>query len=517
MIIPILTTISTNKIYADDAINSPDWIPVISVYDSTNNNPLTVKNYFIRSGSPFRTSYYRQSTGTGHYVGAINYGSVDYIVQTCTHTTASNQSCYVSPVQHDDTFRVDINTYTHTGIATAASFVSTPGLDRYINGDYVVFGVSGFHYDASLISFMASSGMIPSRYFHSSNYNNSIDISGITGWLEKIYDEVAGTHAAFANGFMNQCLNRLYDINNNIDSFKNNFLYGYKDQALNSFSDIVEKLEKIYQQDGNFYNNVFSDFVSKFDKGIDRIIDSIGNISGGGSTDNTLIKNQPILEYWDTFVKGLKGVFDEHLSNIESLLTDIKQGIKDFKDETTNIINNPKGTNFWDFLKEVFTTFIHDFFDTLKNGIKDLLDFTEHTMDLLDRLFRSIGKYIADRLDFLFIPSDAQKMDIKNRIENFKDKSGGIGQLSDSITGYYDLFQSVADSKEVIFTWSDISIPWGVVITGGSFNVSNAIVSGGFSGVQETVKLVFTFSVVVVTVKRCLKHILRMLGVNIQL
>ena len=233
--------------------------------------------------------------------------------------------------------------------------------------------------------------------------------------------------------------------------------------------------------------------------------------------DNSLIKNQPIVEYWDTFVKALKGVFEEHLNNIEGFLKDIKQGLKDFKDETTNIINNPKQTNFWDFLKEVISTFITDFFETLQNAITDFFQFTEHTIDLLDKAFRSIGKYLADRLDFLFVPSDSQQSEIKTKIANLKDKSGGIGQLSDTVIGYYNGFESVVESGQVIFQWSDITIPDGTVIPGGAFNVSQCIFDSGFGPVQETVKIVFTFSVVVVTIKRCLKHILKMLGVDISL
>ena len=233
--------------------------------------------------------------------------------------------------------------------------------------------------------------------------------------------------------------------------------------------------------------------------------------------DNTLIKNQPIVEYWDTFVKGLQGVFNEHLNNIEGLLSDIKQGLKDIKDETTNIINNPKQTNFWDFLKEVISTFISDFFETLQNAISDFFDFTEHTIDLLDKAFRAIGNYIADRLDFLFVPSDSQQSEIKTKIANLKEKSGGIGQLSDTVIGYYNGFESVVESGQVIFQWSDIAIPDGTVIPGGAFNVSQCIVDSGFAPLQETVKIVFTFTVVVVSIKRCLKHILKMLGVDISL
>lgn len=489
LIVPLLLPKITSNVYADDAINSPDWIPVISVYDSTTSNPLRVRNYFIRSGSPFTTSYYREMTGTGHYVGYINFGSVDYVVQTCTHTTASNQSCYVSPVQHDDTFKVNIYSYTNTGIASASTFVSTPGLDRYTNGDYVVFGVSGFHYDASLISFMASSGMIPSRYFHSSNYNNSIDVSGIIDWLKKIYDELASFKATFVNAFMNQTINKLYDIAGKVD----NFQWGYMES--------------------------FNSYVKKFDSSIQSIIDAINNSGGGGggSIDNTLIQNQTIIDFWNEFTTRLSGYFDTHLTNIENFLNDIKQAINDFRNDTNNIINNPKETNFWDFLTEVFTTLIDKFFDALKSFISDFFDFTQDTINLLDKAFRAIGKYLADRLTFLFIPSDSQQSEIKTKIASLKEKSGGIGQLSDSVIGYYRGFDSIAESGDVLFTWEDITIPYGTVIPGGSFNVSDAISSSGLSAVQETVKIVFTFSVVLVTIKRCLRHILKMLGVNIQI
>ena len=175
LIIPILTTITISKVYASDAINSPDWIPVISVYDPSS-NPLTVKNYFIRSGSPFQTSYTRESTGSGYYVGHVWYGHVDYVIQTCKLSSPTSTSCYVSPVQTGD-LRVDILTFKTVGIASASTFISTPGLVRHINGDYVIFGIDGFDYRANQIQTMVSLGMIPSLYFNSSSYNNSIDIS----------------------------------------------------------------------------------------------------------------------------------------------------------------------------------------------------------------------------------------------------------------------------------------------------------------------------------------------------